>query len=257
MPVPNNHITSPVGDPKQRAANRSEDVKTVQGLLNVQIIKDHRSDRLLRITGNLDGDTLKAIIELQRRQGIARSGLIEPRDGTFSALLKFSGPHHMHVSQSMIDQIKATEQLKLHPYATDGSNTATIGFGHRLHPGLITDADRKKFKNGITETAANDLLREDLRMAERRVHDHVDVPLTQHQFDALVSFAFNLKGDAFRDSTLLKMLNGSSGYHTGDYLETAKQFDRWIYVRPPHRDPVLSRGLSHRRAKEKAVFLNR
>jgi hypothetical protein len=46
----------------------------VQGLLNVQIIKDHRSDRLLRITGSLDSDTLEAIIELQRRQGIARSG---------------------------------------------------------------------------------------------------------------------------------------------------------------------------------------
>ncbi len=229
----------------------------IRGRFGVQIIKDHRSDRLLRITGNLDGDTLKAIIESQRRQGIPRSGWIDSRDGTLSALLKFSGPHHMHVSQSMIDQIKATEQLKLDPYATDGSNTATIGFGHRLHPGLITDAERKKFKNGITETAANDLLREDLRMAERRVHDHVGVPLTQHQFDALVSFAFNLKGDAFRDSTLLKMLNGGSGYHTGDYLGAAEQFDVWNKVRLPHRGLVPSRGLSDRRRKEKAVFLNR
>jgi lysozyme len=253
MPVPNNHITYSVGDPKKGAANRPEEVKTVQGLLNVQIIKDHRSDRLLRITGSLDSDTLEAIIELQRRQGIARSGLIEPRDGTFSALLKFSGPHHMHVSHNMLDQIKKTEQLKLHPYDTDGSNTTTIGFGHRLHPGLVTEADREKFKNGITETAANDFLREDLRMAERRVHDHVAVPLTQHQFDALISFAFNLKGNAFKDSTLLKMLNGGSGYHTGDYLGAAGQFHLW---RNASVNGVLhfSNGLINRRAAEEALF---
>lgn len=48
MPAPNNHIPYSVGDLKEDAANRREDVSVVQGLLNVQIIKDNRSDRLLR-----------------------------------------------------------------------------------------------------------------------------------------------------------------------------------------------------------------
>ena len=51
MPVPDNYITYSVGDPKEGAANRHEEVKTVPGLLNVRIIKHNRSDRLLRITG--------------------------------------------------------------------------------------------------------------------------------------------------------------------------------------------------------------
>ena len=180
MPAPNNHIPYSVGDLKEDAANRREDVSVVQGLLNVQIIKDNRSDRLLRITGSVDSDTLKAIIEFQRRQGIAQSGLIEPRDGTFSALLKFSGPRNMRASQSMIDQIKRTEGLRLHMYDNDGAGDTTIGYGHLVHLGQIDgDKREKEFKNGITAAQADDLFREDLGTAEKPINDLVGVPLTR------------------------------------------------------------------------------
>lgn len=205
----------------------------------------------------MDSDTLKAIIEFQRRQGIAQSGLIEPRDGTFSALLKFSGPRNMRASQSMIDQIKRTEGLRLHMYDNDGAGDTTIGYGHLVHLGQIDgDKREKEFKNGITAAQADDLFREDLGTAEKPINDLVGVPLTRHQFDALVSLVFNIGSGRFRDSTLLKMLNGGSGQHTGDYLGAAGQFRVWRDVRiNGHLQP--SPGLESRRAAEEALFSQR
>ncbi len=256
MPVPNNYITQSVGDPEKGAANRHEEVKVVQGLLNVQIIKDNRSDRLLPITGSVDSDTLKAIIEFQRRRGIAQSGLLEPRDDTFSALLKFSGPRNMRASQSMIDQIKRTEGLRLHLYDNDGAGNTTIGYGHLVHLGRINGSEPEEFKNGITGARADDLFREDLGKAEKPINDLVGVPLTQHQFDALVSLVFNIGSDNFKDSTLLKMLNGGSSRHTGDYLGAAGQFRVWRDVRI-NGHLQSSPGLKSRRREEETLFSRR
>jgi len=103
-----------VGDAKKGAANRDEDVSTVQGLLNVQIIKDNRSDRLLEVTGRFNDDTERAIIEFQRRCGTDQTGVIEPRDRTLEALLKFSGPGNMRTRQRGTSLIKDHEKLRLH-----------------------------------------------------------------------------------------------------------------------------------------------
>ncbi len=256
MSVPNNYISHPVGDPKKGAANRHEDVKVVQGLLNVQIIRDDRSDRLLPITGNVDSETLKAIMEFQRRRGSAQSGLIEPRDGTFSAPLQFSGPRNMRTSQSMIDQIKRTEKLVLHMYDNDGAGDATIGYGHRIHRGKINGSEPAEFRHGITEARADGIFREDLHEKEDAIKNSVGVPLTQHQFDALASLAFNIGSDGFKGSTLLKMLNGGSGQYTGDYLEEAKQFRAWRDVRTDE-GLQLSKGLQSRRGDEETLFSRR
>lgn len=256
MSVPNNYISHSVGDPKKGAANRHEDVKVVQGLLNVQIIKDDRSDRLLPLTGSVDSDTLKAIIEFQRRRGSDQSGLIEPRDDTFSALLQFSGPRNMSASQSMIDQIKRTEKLGQHLYDDDGAGDTTIGYGHLVHLGKINGSEPAEFRHGITEARAGDIFREDLREREDTINNSVGVPLTQHQFDALASLVFNIKKDAFKGSTLLNMLNRGSGQYTGDYLEAAKQFRVWSNVRTP--DGLRpAKDLRHRRADEETLFSRR
>ena len=58
----NRDINHSVGDSKLGAANRTEDVKTVQGLLNVQIVKDRRSDHFLAVDGRLGSQTLVAIV---------------------------------------------------------------------------------------------------------------------------------------------------------------------------------------------------
>ena len=88
----------------------------------------------------------------------------------------------------------------------------SIGVGHTAN---VKEGDR-----------ANDdqifkWLGEDLKIAEDCINKNVKVPLTQNQFDALVSFVFNVGTGAFERSTLLKVLN------LGNYVEAGNQFDRW------------------------------
>ena len=89
----------------------------------------------------------------------------------------------------------------------------TIGVGH-------TGPDVTEGKI-ITQEEANRLLAQDIRWAEGAVNHGVKVALKQHQFDALVSFTFNVGASAFLTSTLLKRLNA------GDYDGAAKEFVRW------------------------------
>ena len=94
-----NSLVKSVGDLKKGAANRDEDVRTLQGLLNVQITKDNCSDRVLELTGRVNDDTLRALIEFQRRRGFVQTGTVEPHDRTSDALQNFSGPHR-HARES-------------------------------------------------------------------------------------------------------------------------------------------------------------
>ncbi len=71
----------------------------------------------------------------------------------------------------------------------------------------------------------------------------VKVPLTQGQFDALVSFAFNLGAAALAGSTLLRKLNA------GDCAGAAAEFGKWV-----HADGTVLPGLVTRRARERALF---
>jgi len=95
-----------------------------------------------------------------------------------------------------------------------------------------------------------------LGKAEKPIDDLVGVPLTQNQFDALVSLVFNIGSGNFRDSTLLKMLNGGSSQHTGDYLGAAEQFRVWRDVRIIGQIQS-SPGLRSRRSEEETLFSRR
>lgn len=114
----------------------------------------------------------------------------------------------------------------------------TIGYGH-----LITRADGEKFKAGISEPVAMALLRMDVVLAESAVHRAIKVPLTQAQFDALVSFAFNLGGAALYSSTLRQVIN------RGDMLAAPAQFRRWVWA---GGRKLL--GLIRRRSEEARIF---
>ncbi len=87
------------------------------------------------------------------------------------------------------------------------------------------------------------LLREDTQVAERAVKRHVKVPVTQEQYDSLVSLTFNVGASNFAGSTLLKRLNA------GDCWGAAKEFNRWIYARGKKLP-----GLINRRADESRSF---
>jgi hypothetical protein len=100
----------------------------------------------------------------------------------------------------------------------------------------------------ITQTQAEEWLREDLEKFESYVEDAVEAQLNDNQFSALVCFCFNVGPGTggFGDSTLLRLLN------KGDYQGAANQFPVWNKV---NGEPWL--GLTRRRLAEQALFLGK
>jgi lysozyme len=118
------------------------------------------------------------------------------------------------------------------------ANVLTIGHG-RAH------GVKKNMR--ITKEEAENFLKEDLRTFEAEIKNMVNVPLTQYQFDALVSFVFNLGAANFKSSTLLKKLNA------GDYAAVPAQLMRWNKARVGGKLQPLT-GLTRRRTAEAALF---
>lgn len=142
----------------------------------------------------------------------------------------------MKTSQKGIDLIKSFEGLSLKVY-DDAVGLKTIGYGHLIKKGEVFTT--------ISLQEAEDLLRKDLNQFEEGVSTSVKVALTQNQFDALVSFAFNLGMGNLNSSTLLKKLNA------GDIQGAASEFGRWNRA----GNKVLA-GLTRRRLAEKELFLS-
>lgn len=140
----------------------------------------------------------------------------------------------MRISQKGIELIKKLEGCRLEAYKCP-AGIWTIGYGHT-----------KGVKDGqiITQEQAEEFLREDLRIFEQAVESCVKVPLSQNQFDALVSFCYNCGSGALKTSTLLRLLN------EGNYSSAADQFLRWNKA----GGKVLV-GLTRRREEEREMFL--
>jgi lysozyme len=128
------------------------------------------------------------------------------------------------------------------PY-NDPVGHCTIGYGHLIHHGPCTASDRQEWGQ-ISKQKGLELLRQDAAVAIKAINDGVKVPLNQAQFDALVSFVFNVGATAFAESTLLKKLNA------GDYQGAGNQLMRWVYA----SGRVLP-GLQRRRLAEREMFL--
>ena len=140
--------------------------------------------------------------------------------------------------------IKDKEGLRLEAYSCS-AGVFTIGWGHTK--GVIRDGVKisGKFYNKITKQQAHDLFLEDIMQFELAVRRLVRVPLTQNQFDALVSFTFNLGAGALQKSTLLRKLNA------GDYVGAGKEFKRWNKA-----GGKVVAGLTTRRKQESEMFLD-
>lgn len=141
---------------------------------------------------------------------------------------------NMNISIGGLAHIKGWEALRLNRYLDEGGKP-TIGYGHLIQPG--EDLYR------ITETQATGLLLMDLKIAVEAVNKAVKVPITQSQYDALVSFVFNVGASRFYKSTLLKLLN------QGDIAGVRSQFGKWVYV-----GKNISNGLINRRAGDLKLF---
>jgi len=145
----------------------------------------------------------------------------------------------MRVSPDGIVAIKGFEGFSSKSYPDPGSKDGhpwTVGYGSTgidVLPGM-----------SITEPAAVERLRADLTKFEKGVEALVMVPLTQGQFDCLVSFSYNCGLKALESSTLLRKLN------RGNYDAVPAELARWN-----KNDGVVMAGLTKRRKREADLWL--
>ena len=121
-----------------------------------------------------------------------------------------------HITQNGIDLIKRFEGFSAKVYICP-AGYPTIGYGHVVKP-------YEDFSVGIDEAQAEELLRQDAVIAERAVLRLISVPLTDGQFDALVSFTYNLGGGALQRSTLRRKINRE------EHADVPEQFMRWVWA---------------------------
>lgn len=145
----------------------------------------------------------------------------------------------MKTSDKGLQLIKQFEGFSAKPYKCP-AGVPTIGYGATYYTDgrRVTMADKP-----VTEPEATALLRAMLSSYEAGVDRYVQVPLTQGQFDALVSFAYNVGLSSLKGSTLLRLLNDKN------YAGAASQFARWNKA----GGKVLP-GLTRRREAERLLF---
>lgn len=143
-----------------------------------------------------------------------------------------------HPTHQCLSLIKEFEGFSARPYLCPAGIT-TIGFGHAIQQGEAFPPE------GIGWEVAMGLLRQDAAIAAQAVLRLIQVPLTDGQFDALVSFTFNLGSAALQRSTLRRKIN------RGDYGEAPPEFRKWIWA-----GGQKSKGLLRRREAEISLFLS-
>lgn len=147
----------------------------------------------------------------------------------------------MKASQACLDLIKQFEGFKAAPYLCP-AHKPTIGYGSCFYGdgSPVTLKDKP-----ISEPEAVALLAVTLGQYEQAVSAAVKAKMTQGQFDALVSFAYNAGPENMKTSTLVRKLND------GDPKGAAAEFDRWVFG-----GGVRLKGLTIRREAERKLFLS-
>jgi len=148
----------------------------------------------------------------------------------------------MNVSTKGLDLIQKWEGLKLEAYL-DPVGIPTIGYGTIAYP----NGKQVALGDRISQEQAHGFLLHECTSICARVEGLCKTPVNQNQFDALVSFSYNVGVGAFGDSTLLKKLNQS------DYIGAASEFPRWNKGTVNGQKVELP-GLTNRRMDEKALF---
>ena len=142
-----------------------------------------------------------------------------------------------HITQEGLGLIKRFEGFSPAIYICP-AGYPTIGYGH-----VVREEEQERFEDGINEQEAEELLQRDLRWAELGVLRLIDVPLTDGQFDALVSFTFNLGTGALQRSTLRRKVNRE------EHAQVPREFMRWVWS-----GGRRMQGLVYRRKKESSLY---
>ncbi len=146
----------------------------------------------------------------------------------------------MKISEHGLEEIKKYEGFRSGPYL-DVAGVPTIGYGttHYIErPVSLGD-------HHISKKTATKFLRDQVdTIYGKAVNHYVKVPITQNQFDALVSFTYNEGVGSFKRSTLLKKLN------KGKLKNAKKEFRKWKYA-----NGKVNKGLLARRDSEASLFL--
>lgn len=146
----------------------------------------------------------------------------------------------MKLNENGYNLICEFEGLKLKPYLCS-AKIPTIGYGNTYYPNgkrvtLLDDAITKEYAFEIFKTIADKFA--------KRVDDMVTSELTQNQFNALVSFAYNVGTGAFATSTLLKKVNNNPNDVT-----IKNEFLKWVRA-----NKKVIQGLVNRRNKEVLIY---
>jgi lysozyme len=160
------------------------------------------------------------------------------------------------ISDEGIKELQKMESVEPYVY-TDTAGYQTIGVGHKITPHeletglLLIDGNAVRWIDGLTTEQIDGLMRDDLATAEWMVESCVNVPLNDNQFAALVSLCFNIGSQAFKDSSVVRVLN------QGDYNLVPNFMRMWnkITVRVVDVDGMkkikkVSQGLVNRREAE-------
>ena len=139
------------------------------------------------------------------------------------------------ITEKGLELIKKYEGFSASPYICP-AGYLTVGYGHVVKPHEVFDSP-------ISPDFAEEILSTDVADAERAVLRLIRVPLTDGQFDALVSFTFNLGSGVLQRSTLRQKINRM------EYSHVPKEFARWIYA-----GGKVLKGLVKRRNEEVLLF---
>lgn len=121
-----------------------------------------------------------------------------------------------NITEDGLRLIRRFEGFSAVPYLCP-AGYLTVGYGH-----VVKNPDA--FRQPITKDEATKILTVDVETAERAVLRLISMPLTDGQFDALVSFTFNLGAGALQRSTLRRKVNRE------DHEDAAAEFLRWVWA---------------------------
>lgn len=149
----------------------------------------------------------------------------------------------MKIDKKGLSLIAEFEGLSLKPYKCS-AGVSTIGFGNTYYENGVkvqmSDAP-------ITKQRAEELLKHSADRYASKVANLLKKPVTQNQFNALTSFAYNVGSGALASSTLLKLVN----INPNDAM-ISKEFLKWNKV-----NKVPNNGLTNRRIKESSLYFTK